>query len=171
MTDATDRGPAAGSATTAQPDFEEFCRVEHARLARALSLALNNHELGRDAAAEAMARAWERWDQVRNYDNIAGWMYRVGLNWGRSRLRRRRREVDAVFTPERSVPAIEADRVLADALATLSHDHRAVVVGRYFLDWSEADLAAALDIAPGTVKSRLSRALDHLARRLEHSDD
>jgi RNA polymerase sigma-70 factor (ECF subfamily) len=49
------------------------------------------------------------------------------------------------------------------ALDRLAVDQRAVVVLRYYLDWSEARTAAALGIAPGTVKSRLSRALDRLA--------
>jgi RNA polymerase sigma-70 factor (ECF subfamily) len=40
-------------------------------------------------------------------------------------------------------------------------------VCRYLLDWSEEDTAAALDIPTGTVKSRLSRALDQLAKHLE----
>ncbi|MDJ0768075.1 MAG: sigma-70 family RNA polymerase sigma factor [Ilumatobacter sp.] len=151
-------------------EFETFCAREHARLARALSLALDNRELGRDAAAEALTRAFERWDEVRLHANLTGWAYRVGLNWGRSRLRRRRREVSVVLVPERPRPAPEIDDGVARALARLSTDHRAVVVGRYYLDWSEADVAAALDIPPGTVKSRLSRALAQLEQHLEHDD-
>ena len=56
---------------------------------------------------------------------------------------------------------------VAKALAKLSDNHRAIVVGRYYLDWSEAELAAAFDLAPGTVKSRLSRALTNLQQHLE----
>ncbi len=44
---------------------------------------------------------------------------------------------------------------LAAALAALSEDHRVVVVFRFHLDWSTAETADALDIAEGTVKSRL----------------
>lgn len=146
--------------------FEGFCGTESERLARALALALNDRELGRDAAAEALARAWERWTKVGGYDNPAGWVYRVGLNWGRSRLRRLRREVSTEVFADRSQPAVEFDDTVATAMRTLSTDHRAVVVGRLFLDWSEADIALALDVPPGTVKSRLSRALRQLERQL-----
>ena len=59
------------------------------------------------------------------------------------------------------------DTDLSEALAQLSEDHRAVVVLRYFLDWSVEQTADALEVSPGTVKSRLSRALDHLERRLD----
>jgi len=45
-----------------------------------------------------------------------------------------------------------------------------VVVGRYYLDFSEAQLADALDVAPGTVKSRLSRALTQLSNLMEEHD-
>jgi len=167
-----DPQPIAADESAARPDrdvptvrsFEAFCSAESARLAQALAIALNDRELGRDAAAEALTRAWPRWPEVSEYPNPAGWVYRVGLNWGRSRLRRLRRETVTEVFPEHTDPALELDDSIARAMRRLSTDHRAVVVGRIFLDWSEADLAAALDIPPGTVKSRLSRAL----RQLEH---
>ena len=56
------------------------------------------------------------------------------------------------------------------ALARLSTDHRAVVVGRFYLDWSEAQLADALEIPTGTAKSRLSRALEQLEHHLGAHD-
>jgi RNA polymerase sigma-70 factor (ECF subfamily) len=50
---------------------------------------------------------------------------------------------------------------------TLREEERIVVACRYFLDLSEAETAATLHLRPGTVKSRLSRALDHLRTALE----
>ncbi len=146
--------------------FDSFCAREQATMARALALALDDRELGRDAAAEALTRAWERWDTVASYGNPAGWVYRVGLNWGRSRLRKRRREIVSALVPERPQREVEDDDRVAAAIALLSHDHREVVVAKYYLDWSEADIAAALDIPAGTVKSRLHRALAHLDEQL-----
>jgi RNA polymerase sigma-70 factor (ECF subfamily) len=64
-----------------------------------------------------------------------------------------------------------ADPAIALALDDLSIDHRAVVVCRLLLGWSEAQTADALAIRPGTVKSRLSRASTQLARRLHHLRD
>jgi RNA polymerase sigma-70 factor (ECF subfamily) len=160
---------ATGTVPTTQT-FEAFCTEEGERLARALALALNHRELGRDAAAEAMARAWERWSTVGDYDNIAGWTYRVGLNWGRSRLRRRRREVTTAFPPDTPHADAIGDDTMTTALAKLSTDHRAIIVGRFYLDWSEADLADALAIPTGTAKSRLSRALAQLEHHLGAHD-
>jgi RNA polymerase sigma-70 factor (ECF subfamily) len=147
-------------------NFDGFCRNEFDRLARALSLTLNNRDLGADAAAEGFTRAWQRWDTVSTFQNPAGWVYRVGLNWGRSRLRRKRPEVSVIVMPEHPHAAADFDDEIARALTTLSTDHRSVVVGKYYLDWSEAELATALDIPAGTVKSRLSRALTHLQHEL-----
>lgn len=152
------------------PGFDEFYRDRHAEMVRALTLALGDADLGRDAASEGFVRALQRWTTVSRYDNPAGWVYRVGLNWARSRRRKTSRE-----HPHRPVDSAAPldpvrDDELAAALGRLSLDHRTVVVGRYYLDWSEAQLAAALDIAPGTVKSRLSRALAHLADTMEPPD-
>ena len=160
---------ASDSVRTTQ-SFEAFCLADGERLAKALALALDDRELGRDAAAEALARAWERWSTVGDYDNIAGWTYRVGLNWGRSRLRRRRREVTTVFAPDVPHTDTTYDDTVTQALSRLSTDHRAVVVGRFYLDWSEAEVATALGIPTGTAKSRLSRALEQLEHHLGAND-
>ena len=149
--------------------FDGFFHENHAAIARALSLALGDEHLGRDAASEGFARALQRWNKVSRYDNPTGWVYRVGLNWGRSRWRKTRREVSE-HTPGRAEPSaalIEpSDPRLTLALQQLSVDHRVVVVARFYLDWSEQQIADTLDIRPGTVKSRLSRALERLGAEL-----
>jgi RNA polymerase sigma-70 factor (ECF subfamily) len=137
-------------------------------MVRALTLALGDVEFGRDAAAEGFARALERWSTVSGYTNPPGWVYRVGLNWARSGRRKFRRERFGMRLADRAAPeSSSSDTQLVAALGHLSVEHRTVVVGRYYLDWSEAQLADALDIAPGTVKSRLSRALTQLANLME----
>jgi RNA polymerase sigma-70 factor, ECF subfamily len=153
-------------------DFRGFFSDHHGRIASALAMTLRDDDLGSEAAAEAMARAYQNWDEVGAYGNPQGWVYRVGLNWARSRRRKLMREVfrsDSADHPARPGPEIEPE--LDAALASLSVDQRSVVVLRYLLDWSESQTAEALDIAPGTVKSRLSRALDRLAVVLEDSDE
>jgi RNA polymerase sigma-70 factor (ECF subfamily) len=131
-----------------------------------LCLALGDVDLGTEASDEAMARACARWGEVAAYANPEGWTYRVGLNWARSRQRRRRwRDLRPV--PDRAVPEVPHDHDLTVALGRLTVEQRAVVVCRYLLDWSVDDTAACLRIPVGTVKSRLARALHRLARHLE----
>ncbi len=69
-------------------------------------------------------------------------------------------------TPELVALARERRQALLCALATLREEERLVVAYRYFLDLSEAEAAEALGCPRGTVKSRLSRALQRLRARL-----
>ena len=148
--------------------FDEFFARHHAEMVRALTLALGDVESGRDAAAEGFARALERWSTVSGYANPSGWVFRVGLNWARSGRRKWHRERTGLRLTDVEAPeVIPHDAALVAALGRLSVEHRTVVVGRYYFDWSEAQLAEALDVAPGTVKSRLNRAVSKLASLLE----
>ena len=56
---------------------------------------------------------------------------------------------------------------IADALAALSAEHRAVVVLRYLLDYTPGEIARMLDLPRGTINSRLRRALDRLSELLD----
>ena len=152
-------------------DFETFFALHHSDVVRALSLTLGDVEFGREAASEGFTRALQRWKTVALYSNPAGWVYRVGLNWARSWRRKSRREEVGLSVDEAAPTAPTRDAALIAALRQLSLEHRAVVVARYYLDWSEADTASALEIPAGTVKSRLSRALINLADLLEGDHD
>ena len=85
-----DDGPAPVASSDSPPEFREFFTQAHVPMVRSQSLALHDDQLGRDAAAEGFARALARWSSVATMANPAGWVYRVGLNWARSRRRSRR---------------------------------------------------------------------------------
>ena len=74
---------------------------------------------------------------------------------------------DAAPSPESALLSAERRAELVDALNRLRSEDREVIACRYFLDLSEEDTAAALGWKRGTVKSRLSRALDRLRAELE----
>ncbi len=147
--------------------FEQFYRAHYVSIARALSYTLTDVELGREAADEAMVRAYVHWKKIHSYDNPAAWVYRVGLNWARSA---RRRVTRALPFHERrdNVDPPMTDPALYAALQALDVRLRSVVVCRVLLDWSVEQTASALGIKPGTVKSRLHRALDSLEQTLRH---
>ncbi len=149
--------------------FEEFCHREYSTIANALSWSLGGRDLGREAADEAFARGFERWATVGAMDNPAGWVYRVGLNWGRRRLWRGSRERELLAKlPAQEVRQLHYhDPDLAAALAGLSLKLRSVVVLRLLLDYSERETAEALNLSAGTVKSRLHRGLLQLREQLE----
>lgn len=133
-------------------------------------MTLNDDALGFEAADEALARAYERWDEVATYTNPEGWCYRTGLNWARSWLRRRKRSrpKDLLLAKTEQITDITPDTDLARAIVALSDEQRAVVILRFYRDWTVEQTADALGIAPGTVKSRLSRATDQLQQHLSH---
>ena len=73
-------------------------------------------------------------------------------------------------SPESVVLLAERDAALRGALGTLTERDREVVYLRYFLDLSETEMSAVLGCRPGTVKSRLSRALQRLRAAVEERD-
>jgi RNA polymerase sigma-70 factor (ECF subfamily) len=127
---------------------------------------LGTPDLGLEAADEAMLRAFARWDTVRSYGNPAGWCYRVGLNWARNQLRRQRRGCPGIYETASGTDDPLPDSELDEALGSLSLRHRTVVVLRYYLGWTVPQIADALRLPAGTVKSRLHRALRKLERQL-----
>ncbi|MEM9132872.1 MAG: sigma-70 family RNA polymerase sigma factor [Actinomycetota bacterium] len=151
--------------------FDDFCRQEHSTLVDALIWSFGDRDLGREAADEAMARAFERWDQVSGYRNPAGWTYRVGLNWGRRRLRRANRGAELVrhLPPQPGHYHLQPQPDLEAALDDLPVKQRAVIVLRHLLGHTDAQTAEILGISVGTVKSRNSRALEKLRHTLQEN--
>ena len=154
-------GPDGGAA------FAQFYRADYSNIARALSYTLGDIDLGREATDEAMARAYAHWAKIRDYESPAGWVYRVGLNWAYSKRRRVMRSLPFIDRAGTTEPPV-SDPAIADALRGLDGKLRSVVVCRLLLDWSVEQTAGALRIKPGTVKSRLHRALASLERSLGH---
>lgn len=149
--------------------FEDFYEAERTSVLRAVAFALGDVDLGAETTDEAMARAYERWDVVGQMGNPGGWVYRVAVNLGYNRSRRRALERRRPVGLDRDPTDCEgiADPAIARALATLPVDQREVVVLRFHLDWTVDAIAEALEVPSGTVKSRLHRALARLESLLE----
>lgn len=158
-------------ALTREADFDAFYRRERSALFRALALTLGDRDLAAEAVDEAMARAYQHWKRLADYDNPAGWVYRVALNWAIGRRRRFRHPLPLRAEPPPAPEPDVGDPQLAAAVASLPTRQRAVVVLRFDLDWSLDHIATALDVPTGTVKSRLNRALAALRESLgDHRD-
>ncbi len=93
------------------------------------------------------------------------WLYRIVHNVSVDYLKRERYRHPALplheRTPDPSDPTaqVEARAILGPALDALSAEHREALVLRYYVGLSEGEMAAVLGVRPGTVKSRLHRAL------------
>jgi RNA polymerase sigma-70 factor (ECF subfamily) len=155
---------------TVSVEFTRFYEHEAPRLVRSVTLVTGDAALAEDAVAEAFARAWSRWPQVRAHDRPVAWVMRVALNESRSRFRRRtveRRRAHQVARPEAvDDPDPSSARHLWDAVARLGERERTLIALRYVADLSQAEIAALLGIPPGTVASGLHRARQHLEHAL-----
>jgi RNA polymerase sigma-70 factor (ECF subfamily) len=124
-----------------------------------------------EAAQDGFLKAWRALGRFREGEPLRPWLLAIVANEARNRRRAAgRREHLALraasaaataATGQADAPALDHDQ-LAAAIARLRHDDRTVIGCRYLLELSEAETAAALGVARGTVKSRLSRALDRL---------
>jgi RNA polymerase sigma-70 factor (sigma-E family) len=157
--------------------MEEYAAVfarHQGRLLRVAELVAMDADVAADAVAEAFARTYPHWRKGR-VDDVGAYLRRAVLNEV-SRTWRKRRPVamPAAVASDRADrgadDVVERDRVVR-ALTTLPLRQRAAIVLRYYDDLSEADIAQTLGVAPGTVKSTLSRGLDRLRVLLQEGAD
>ena len=124
-----------------------------------------------DVVQDAMVKAYRNLGSFRLGGPFRAWLLRIVTNEAsnrrraagrRAQLALRVRDDSPVESAEESAVAREGRQLLADAVARLDDKDREVIALRWFAELSEAEMAVALGCAPGTVKSRLSRAMDRL---------
>ena len=136
-----------------------------------------------DAAQEAFVKAYRALGGFRTGAPFRPWLLAVVANEARNRRRAAGRRLGLALrvagespagdtaSPETAALAAERRAELLGTLGALREEDRMVIGYRYFLQLSEAEMAAALGCAPGTVKSRLSRALTRLRERMMEDED
>ncbi|GHJ59233.1 RNA polymerase sigma24 factor [Nocardioides sp. OK12] len=156
-------------------DFEAFMAARWAGLVRAAVLMGADLHAAEDLAQAALVDCHRRWGRVQLAQDSAAYVHRILINRMRaSRRRRWRSEVPTDPATQRDLQAtlsaggdvaesVSVAHGVREALAGLPLAQRQVVVLRHFCDLSEQQTADVLDVAPGTVKSRLSRAMTALA--------
>jgi RNA polymerase sigma-70 factor (sigma-E family) len=155
--------------------YAEFAAGQWMRLVRsAVLLGASVHE-AEDLAQTTLLQCHLSWGRVEAAGNRDAYVSRILLNALRASRRRRWWGEHPWSRVPDSVVADRSDDVAAEltiraALGRLNQGQREVVVLRYFLMLTEQQTAEALSIAPGTVKSRLSRALALLAQDTDLDD-
>ena len=152
-------------------------RRRHAELVRLALLMVGDQATAEDVVQDVFARLHaRRADGPWGEDSLA-YVRAAVLNGCRSQLRRRsvarrfeglggRLERVTQDSAEQEMMRSEERRQVLAALAALSSRRREVLVLRYYLGLSEAEIASVLGISPGTVKSTAARGLAALCRRL-----
>jgi len=149
--------------------LREFLHTSYPRLVAAVALVCGSRPAAEDAVQEALLRAWERSEKGDEIDSLDGWVTTVALNLARSGLRRMRYERRArarLDTSGVGEPATADSIDVERALAALPRRQREVAVLRYYLQLNTREVASALELEEGTVKSTLFRARATLAQTL-----
>lgn len=153
---------------------QELAQLGNGAHALAIQI-LGNREDAADAVHDAYATVLSR---PGSYDSARGafkpWFLRVVRNRCIDLMRRRRPsgvDVDLLShpgeAPDKRLEVLQRDVAVHTALAALAPDKRQILVLRDYLDLAYAEIAAVLDIAPGTVMSRLHRARLALKQQME----
>lgn len=172
--------------------FEQLVGERSGEIFAVLLRLTEDAEEARDLTQETFLQAFRHVKDFRGEANLKTWLYRIAINEARNRRRwwqRRRRHQtvsldngdenrspgerlqieDGADNPEQSTLQRERERLLLKALGALSRRYREVVVLRDIEEMSYEEVAHALEINVGTVKSRLARARAEMRRRLEGS--
>ncbi len=155
-------------ATARSPDdaFESAVMPHYGGLVRRLTAVIRDPEVARDLAQEAYLRAYRARDRFDGADPRA-WLYTIGLRLAFNERNRRRRWSRLLGGHlETATWVLPQDRDLHDALGSLRREHRAALLLNAVDGYTQAEIAAMLDVRPGTVASWLSRAKAHLREAL-----
>jgi DNA-directed RNA polymerase specialized sigma24 family protein len=158
-----DSARAGTAAVDRRAAFEAFVREVEPRLRRA-TVAAYGLEEGRDAAAEALAYAWEHWDRLQDIANLPGYLYRVA----QSRSRRRRQPV---LFDTAGGPDYQFEPGLPGALAALSQRQRLAVVLVHGYGYTLREAGELTGLRPATLRNHLARGLSRLRTTLGVTDE
>jgi RNA polymerase sigma-70 factor (ECF subfamily) len=137
---------------------------------------LRDPEQARDATQETALRVLRLLPQFRGESSFSTWSMGIAINVVREMRRKRRPDPagdipdapdDSTTGPEDAASLSEQQRVLKQALDTLSERQREAVVCRYFEELSTEETAKVMNCAPGTVKATLHQALRALKTKVK----
>jgi RNA polymerase sigma-70 factor, ECF subfamily len=166
--------PAPSRAASSEESFDALFRAHYDRLVRALAVVAGDREAAADAVQEAFVRAHVRWRRIGRYDDPIGWVRRVAINRLRDdhrRTKRRRRLMGRLAsTGPGTVAPAEVDEF--DRLLRALPRQQRVTTALFYVDGlSVAEIAAAMGIAEGSVKSHLHDARRRLRDVLDAEHD
>ena len=149
-------------------EFAELYEAELSRQVRSATLVLGSRQAAQDVVHDVFTEVYRRWDRL---DDPAAYLQRSVVNRCRDVLRRRTvalRHRRSLRARDDDVPAIDAP--LYDALGALPFNQRAAIVLRFYLDMTEAEIAAVLECSTGSVGPWIRRGLDRLAEQLHDEE-
>jgi len=152
-----------------EAEYVEYFEARQRSFMRTAYGMLGSWPLAEDAVQATLTALYVHWPRIRK-GNPDAYGRRALVNTCISMSTKRRREVSTDRVPERSTDGGEDVVDLMDALARLPVRDRAVLTLRYLEDLTVKDVAVALGVAEGTVKSQSSRALTRLSELISPAE-
>lgn len=143
-------------------------------------LIVRDHQIAEEAVQETILKMWKHLPSLRVSSSIKPWLLRIVVNEAKQLLRKKRVSTVPLEQASELPDDCDADQILTNnenhrllrrAITSLSPGQREVVVLRYFTELSVPEIAMAISTREGTVKSRLSRALDRLEEIMEGGNE
>jgi len=157
------RGSATAGEVHQLASFDDLYRDEYGPMVRLARGLVDTQEIAEEIVQDAFARVYERWNRL---DNPGGYLRTAVVNGARSELRKR--EVRRRIGIRPFIPLQPEDRdYLLDALDQLPPRQKTVLVLKFYADMTEKEIAQAIGVRPGTVKSATSRGLAELRKVVE----
>lgn len=151
-----------------QHEFEKWYRELYPTLVGSLAGAFGDLELAREAADEAVVRAFEKWDRVASMASPAGWTYRVAFNFARRKRRREAIERQLYLRVDRAKAVVEGPSgEIWLEVARLPLRQRMAVVLRHVGGLSEPEIAKIMGISRGGVSTALRCAYSRMRANME----
>ena len=157
------------------PGFAEFVAARSAALFRTAVLIVGDRHTAEDLVQGALERAFRHWDRVEAMDAPEAYVRRILANLATDHVRRRGRDSLELLDHDGAAPEpyghVDEHDAVIRALRQLPPRMRTVLVLRYFDDMTEAQIAEALGISTGTVKSQAARGLAKLRETMTHQEE
>lgn len=121
-----------------------------------------------EVAQDVFLMAWQKLDSLREPARISSWLYTIARNCALQRVRKPQTvPLEWDVAQETECSADDRTIELMSAVGSLEEIHRDVISKKHFAGLAGDEIAQQLGIAPGTVRSRLSRAYAELRKKLE----
>ncbi len=144
-------------------NFDDLYRAEYEPMVRLARGLVDAPAIAEEIVQDAFAKVYERWSRL---DQPGGYLRTAVVNGARSELRKREVRRRIGLRPFIS-PQPENQDYLLDALDQLSPRQKTALVLKFYADMSEKEIAQAMGVRPGTVKSATSRGLAELRKVVE----
>ena len=155
--------------------FEQLYRTYHRQLVRFLLTITHRPTIVEEVLNDTMMTVWEKAETYRGASRLSTWILAIAYRKAMRALRRQDvpvedgppiADADLQSAPDHRIGQEQVHRLLIDAMAQLSPDHRAVIDLTYFHETGYRDIAEIMDCPIDTVKTRMFHARRHLRRLL-----